>query len=81
MRNQAQKGFRGIYFGIPQHQKGYLVYVSCTRKILSSYNVVLGEIFQVFWNIRRNHMQKRWLYIRLCNKKIMIHSQGNEMTI
>ena len=25
MRHQAQKGFRGIFVGIPQHKKGYLV--------------------------------------------------------
>ena len=30
MRHQAQKGFRGISVGIPQHQKGYLVYVPST---------------------------------------------------
>ena len=30
MRHQAQKGFRGIFVGIPQHQKGYLVYVPST---------------------------------------------------
>ena len=40
MRHQAQKGFRGIFVGIPEHQKGYLVYVSITRKVISSYNVV-----------------------------------------
>ena len=33
MRHQAQKGFRGIFVGIPQHQKGYLVYVPSTRKM------------------------------------------------
>ena len=27
MCHQSQKGFRGIFVGIPQHQKGYLVYV------------------------------------------------------
>ena len=27
MRHQAQKRFCGIFVGIPQHQKGYLVYV------------------------------------------------------
>ena len=27
MRHQAQKGFRSILVGIPQHQKLYLVYV------------------------------------------------------
>ena len=31
IRHQAQKGFRGIFVSIPQHQKGYLVYVPCTR--------------------------------------------------
>ena len=33
-RHQAQKGFRDIYVGIPQHQKGYLVYVTSSRKII-----------------------------------------------
>ena len=45
MRHQAQKGFRGIFFGIPEHQKGYLVYVPSTRKIISSYDVVFDESF------------------------------------
>ena len=37
---QAQKGFCSIFVGIPQHQKGYLVYVPGTRAIISSYDVV-----------------------------------------
>ena len=41
MRHQAQKGFCGILIGIPQHQKGYLVYVPSTKKIISSYDVFL----------------------------------------
>ena len=45
MCHQAQKGFCGIFVGIPQHQKGYLVYVPSTRKIISSYNFVSGESF------------------------------------
>ena len=44
MRHQAQKWFRGIFVGIPDHQKGYLVYVPSTRKIVYSYKVVLDEI-------------------------------------
>ena len=36
MRHQAQKGFRGIFVGIPEHQKLYLMYVSSTRKLISS---------------------------------------------
>ena len=38
MLHQAQKGFHGIFVGIPQHQKGYLVYVPSTRKVILSYN-------------------------------------------
>ena len=45
IRHQAQKVFRGIFVGIPQHQKGYIVYVTSTRKIISSYDVVFDEIF------------------------------------
>ena len=36
MRHQAQKGFRGIFVGITEHQKGYPVYVPSTRKVISS---------------------------------------------
>ena len=31
--------------GIPQHQKGYLVYVPSTRKVISSYDVMFDESF------------------------------------
>ena len=44
IRHQEQKGFRDIFFGIPQPQKGYLVNVSSTRKIIYSYDVVFDEI-------------------------------------
>ena len=43
MRHQAQKGFRGIFVGIPQHQKGYLVYVPSTRNVIFSYDVVFDK--------------------------------------
>ena len=33
MRHQAQNGFCGIFVGIPQHHKGYLVYVPSTKKL------------------------------------------------
>ena len=45
MRHQTQKGFRGISVGIPQHQKGYLVYVPSTRKVISSNDVLFDESF------------------------------------
>ena len=45
MRHQAQKGFRGIFVGIPQHQKWYLVYIPSTRKVILLYDVVFDEIF------------------------------------
>ena len=45
MRHQAQKGFRGIFSSIPQHQKWYLVYVPSTRKVIFLYDVVFDESF------------------------------------
>ena len=45
MHHQAQKGFCVIFVGIPQHQKGYLVYVPHTRKIISSWNVLCYNSF------------------------------------
>ena len=45
MCHQAQKVFRGIFVGIPQHQKGYLVYVPSTRKVISSIGVRFDESF------------------------------------
>ena len=45
MCHQAQKGFRGIFVDIPEHQKGYLVYIPITRKVISSYDVVFDESF------------------------------------
>ena len=43
MRHQSQKGFCGIFVDIPEHQKGYLVYVPSTRKVISSYDVVFDK--------------------------------------
>ena len=45
MRHQAQKGFRGISVGLPQHQKLHLVYVPSNRKVISLYDVVFEESF------------------------------------
>ena len=45
MCHQAQKGFRGIFVDIPEHQKGYLVYLPITRKIISSYDDVFDKSF------------------------------------
>ena len=42
--HQSKKGFRGIFVGIPHHQKK-LVYVPITRKIISSYDVVFMKYF------------------------------------
>ena len=43
MRHQAQKGFHSTFVGIPQYQKGYLVYVPHKQNILSSHDVVFDE--------------------------------------
>ena len=44
MCHQVQKIFCGIFVGIPQHQKGYLVYVPHRRNILSLYDFVFDNI-------------------------------------
>ena len=45
MCHQAQKGFHSIFVGIPQNQKGYLLYVPRSRKIISSYDIFFDESF------------------------------------
>ena len=45
MRHQAQKGFCSFFVRILQHQKRYLVYITSTRKIISSYDVMFDESF------------------------------------
>ena len=45
MCHQSQKCFRVIFIGIPQYQKGYLIYVHITQKIVSSHDLVFDETF------------------------------------
>ena len=47
MHHQSQKGFCGIFVGITQHKKVYLLYVLSTRNIISPYDVVFDEIFSI----------------------------------
>ena len=43
IRHGPQNKFYGIFVGIPQHQKWYLIYVPSTRKTLSSNAVVFEK--------------------------------------
>ena len=45
MPHKAQKWFCGIFVLIPEHQKGYLVYIPSTRKVILSYDVVFDKSF------------------------------------
>ena len=45
MRHQLKKGFWGIFVKNPQHPKGYLIYITSKRKIVSSNDVIFDEIF------------------------------------
>ena len=45
MRHQSQKCFWGIFDGITQHQKGYLIYIPSTLKIVLSHDVVFESFF------------------------------------
>ena len=64
MRHQARKGFHSIFIGIIEHQKGYLVYVPSTRKIVSSYDVVFDDFFLVRYHIRHEPIQNQWRCVR-----------------
>ena len=65
MRHQAQNRFRGIFVGIPQHQKGYIVYLPIKWKIIYSYDVVFDQSFLVRQHIHHDHIKKRWLCVWL----------------
>ena len=45
MHHQPQKGFRGTFVGIPQDQKGCLIYVPIPQKIVSSHDFVFDDTF------------------------------------
>ena len=45
MCHLSQNYVRDICVGIPRYQKGYLVYVPNTRKIVSSHDIVFDETF------------------------------------
>ena len=81
MRHQAQKDFRGILVVIPQHQKGYIVCVPGTRKMVSSYDVIFDEFFLLRQHIRQNHTQRQRICIQMCHTNLMLNLQGNKMAI
>ena len=45
IRQQSKNGFCGIFVGIPQHQKGYRIYVPSTQKTFPSHDVVFAKTF------------------------------------
>ena len=58
MRHQSQKHFWGIFVGISQHQKGYLIYVPSTCKIVSSNEVAFDEfVFSALSYTSRTHSE------------------------
>ena len=45
MRHQAQKGYRGIFVGMPENQEGYLCYVPSIRNTVTSYDALFDKTF------------------------------------
>ena len=43
MHYQSQNGFRGIFVGILQNKKGYLIYIPSKCKIVSSHDDLIEE--------------------------------------
>ena len=46
-KSKPQKGFWGIFVEIPQHKKGYLLYVPSTEKLVYLHDVVFDKTFTV----------------------------------
>ena len=57
MCHQSQKGFSGIFVGIPQYQKGYLVYVPSTRNFFSSRDIVFEKNYSALAYTPRPHSE------------------------
>ena len=53
MRHQTQNGFHGIFVGIPQHQKGHLVY-----DFIQDSSAEKSKFNAFFPKIRRFHRAK-----------------------
>ena len=58
MHYQSQKGSQIICIGIPQHQKGYLIYVPSTGKIVSSHDVVFCGTFLFRYHTHHVRIQR-----------------------
>ena len=54
--HQSEKGFGGIFVGIPQYQKGNLIYVPGTQKIFYSHDVAFEKVFLVCMYTRHIHI-------------------------
>ena len=78
MIHQAQEGFWGIFVGIPQHQKWYLVYVPHKQKITCLYNFFLMRVYLVIFSTHQNYIQKIWICNRMCNTYLMLHLKSKK---
>ena len=79
MRHQTQKGFCGIFIGIPQHQKWYLVYVPSTKKIISSYDVFFDEIISSTLEYKSQNYEEA-MYMRMDVSYIPCATSSKEQT-
>ena len=58
MRHQSKKSFRGIFIGIPQHQKGYPIYIPSTRKSFLHMKLYLTKTNLVRYNLLNVRIQR-----------------------
>ena len=57
VRHQSQKSVRDIFVRIPQHQKGYLIYISSSQNIFRHMTVYLTKTILVPWHTCHVHIQ------------------------
>ena len=81
MCHQAQKGFRGIYVGISQHQKViFFMYHTNVRSYLRKMSFLV-RFYPAHWCTRHNHIQKKFLCGLKCHTYHMLHPQRNKLVI
>ena len=77
----SEKGFHGIFAGIKNHQKGYLVYAPHKRKIASSYNLIFDESFSNTLVYMSQTYAEAMAMRCQCRTYHMIHIQRNKLAI
>ena len=77
--SSVTKGFRGIFVGIPQHQKGYPVYVPITWKQFLHMTFYLTKYFLLNYHTHQVRIQRPLLFDEQSHIFFMLHHLMKKM--